>query len=59
IVIREGERQKRKKVGLDYVLYDNDVIEIKNMFSIKSIKNIADIVGLILYIKRPDKNTGL
>lgn len=28
IVIREGERQKRKKVGLDYVLNDNDIIEI-------------------------------
>ena len=24
-----------------------------------SIKNIVDIVGLILYIKRPDKNVGL
>ena len=28
IVIREGARQKRKRVGLDYVLSDNDVIEI-------------------------------
>jgi len=28
IVIREGERQKRKKVGLDYILKDNDIIEI-------------------------------
>ena len=28
IVIREGERQKRKKVGLDYVLNDKDIIEI-------------------------------
>ena len=28
IVIREGERQKRKKVGLDYVLNDNDIIEL-------------------------------
>ncbi|MFX1391690.1 MAG: GTPase [Promethearchaeota archaeon] len=28
IVIREGERQKRKKVGLDYILKDFDVIEI-------------------------------
>ena len=28
IVIRDNERQKRKKVGLDYVLNDNDVIEI-------------------------------
>ncbi|MFW9971240.1 MAG: GTPase [Candidatus Odinarchaeota archaeon] len=28
IVIREGERQKRKKVGLDYVLKDYDIIEI-------------------------------
>lgn len=28
IVIREGERQKRKKVGLDYVLTDKDIIEI-------------------------------
>ncbi len=28
IVIREGERQKRKKVGLDYILKDLDVVEI-------------------------------
>ncbi|MFX0104900.1 MAG: GTPase [Candidatus Hodarchaeota archaeon] len=28
IVIREGERQKRKKVGLDYILNDKDIIEI-------------------------------
>ncbi|MHA2036042.1 MAG: TGS domain-containing protein [Promethearchaeota archaeon] len=28
IVIREGARQKRKKVGLDYVLTDNDIVEI-------------------------------
>ena len=28
IVIRERARQKRKKVGLDYVLEDNDIIEI-------------------------------
>lgn len=28
IVIREGARQKRKKVGLDYELQDNDIIEI-------------------------------
>jgi len=28
IVIREGERQKRKKVGLDYILNDNDIVEI-------------------------------
>jgi len=28
IVIREGERQKRKKVGLDYTLNDNDIVEI-------------------------------
>ena len=28
IVIREGERQKRKKVGLDYNLNDNDIVEI-------------------------------
>ncbi|UCD01191.1 MAG: 50S ribosome-binding GTPase [Promethearchaeota archaeon] len=28
IVIREGERQKRKKVGLDYILKDKDIIEI-------------------------------
>ncbi|MFX1477830.1 MAG: GTPase [Promethearchaeota archaeon] len=28
IVIREGARQKRKKVGLDYKLFDNDIIEI-------------------------------
>jgi len=28
IVIREGERQKRKKVGLDYLLNDKDIIEI-------------------------------
>jgi len=27
IVIRESDRQKRKKVGLDYVLIDNDIIE--------------------------------
>jgi hypothetical protein len=28
IVIREGARQKRKKVGLDYTLKDGDIIEI-------------------------------
>ena len=28
IVIREGERQKRKKVGLDYILKDYDIVEI-------------------------------
>ena len=28
VVIREGERQKRKKVGLDYILNDNDIVEI-------------------------------
>ncbi|MFW9865930.1 MAG: GTPase [Candidatus Thorarchaeota archaeon] len=28
ILIREGARQKRKKVGLDYKLFDNDIIEI-------------------------------
>ena len=28
IVIREGERQKRKKVGLDYILKNNDIVEI-------------------------------
>lgn len=28
IVIREGERQKRKKVGLNYILNDNDIVEI-------------------------------
>ncbi|MHA1987087.1 MAG: GTPase [Promethearchaeota archaeon] len=28
IVIREGARQKRKKVGLDYVLIDMDIIEV-------------------------------
>ncbi len=28
IIIREGERQKRKKVGLDYILADNDIVEI-------------------------------
>jgi len=28
IVIREGERQKRKKVGLNYVLNDKDIIEL-------------------------------
>ena len=28
VVIREGARQKRKKVGLDYTLKDKDVIEI-------------------------------
>ncbi len=28
IVIRKGERQKRKKVGLEYVLNDNDIIEL-------------------------------
>ncbi len=31
IVIREGARQKRRKVGLDYVLIDNDVIEISTI----------------------------
>jgi len=28
VVIREGARQKRKKVGLDYILEDGDIIEI-------------------------------
>ena len=28
IVIRKNVRQKRKKVGLDYELEDNDIIEI-------------------------------
>ncbi|MBY8990566.1 MAG: TGS domain-containing protein [Candidatus Lokiarchaeota archaeon] len=28
VVIREGARQKRKKVGLDYILKDGDIIEI-------------------------------
>ncbi|MBN1801325.1 MAG: 50S ribosome-binding GTPase [Candidatus Lokiarchaeota archaeon] len=28
IVIREGARQKRKKVGLDYALKDRDIVEI-------------------------------
>lgn len=28
IIIREGERQKRKKVGLDYILKDMDIVEI-------------------------------
>jgi ribosome-interacting GTPase 1 len=28
IVIREGARQKRKKVGLDYALADKDIVEI-------------------------------
>ena len=28
IVIREGVRQKRKKVGLDYILKDYDIVEI-------------------------------
>jgi len=28
IIIREGARQKRKKVGLDYILKDYDVVEI-------------------------------
>jgi len=28
IVLRESERQKRKKVGLDYELKDNDIIEL-------------------------------
>ncbi|MFX0028069.1 MAG: GTPase [Candidatus Hermodarchaeota archaeon] len=28
VVIREGARQKRKRVGLDYILKDKDVIEI-------------------------------
>jgi ribosome-interacting GTPase 1 len=28
VVIREGTRQKRKKVGLDYILKDGDIIEI-------------------------------
>jgi len=28
IIIREGERQKRKKVGLDYILKDADIVEI-------------------------------
>ncbi|UCC19102.1 MAG: 50S ribosome-binding GTPase [Promethearchaeota archaeon] len=28
IIIREGERQKRKKVGLEYILKDMDIIEI-------------------------------
>ncbi|MFX1393106.1 MAG: GTPase [Promethearchaeota archaeon] len=28
VVVRESARQKRKKVGLDYILEDNDIIEI-------------------------------
>lgn len=28
IVIREEARQKRKKVGLDYILKDYDIVEI-------------------------------
>jgi ribosome-interacting GTPase 1 len=28
LIIREGERQKRKKVGPDYILKDNDIVEI-------------------------------
>ena len=28
IVIREGARQKRKRVGLDYILKDHDIVEI-------------------------------
>jgi len=28
IIIREGDRQKRKRVGLDYILCDKDVIAI-------------------------------
>ena len=28
IVVREGARQKRKKVGLEYKLQDNDIVEI-------------------------------
>ena len=31
IVIRESDRQKRKKVGLDYVLIDNDIIEFSTI----------------------------
>jgi ribosome-interacting GTPase 1 len=31
IVIREGARQKRKKVGLDYALKDGDIIEIHTL----------------------------
>ncbi|MFW9822662.1 MAG: GTPase [Candidatus Thorarchaeota archaeon] len=32
VVIREGARQKRKKVGLDYVLIDKDIIEISTSY---------------------------
>jgi ribosome-interacting GTPase 1 len=28
VVIREGARQYRKKVGLDYEIEDNDIIEL-------------------------------
>jgi ribosome-interacting GTPase 1 len=28
LIIREGERQKRKKVGPEYILKDNDTVEI-------------------------------
>lgn len=31
IVIRESARQKRKKVGLDYILCDNDIVEISTI----------------------------
>lgn len=28
IIIREAARQKRKKVGLDYILKDYDIVEV-------------------------------
>ncbi|MFW9936744.1 MAG: GTPase [Candidatus Thorarchaeota archaeon] len=31
LIIREGARQKRKKVGLDYELKDNDIIELHTL----------------------------
>ena len=31
IIIREGTRQKRKRVGLDYVLIDKDIVEFSTI----------------------------
>jgi ribosome-interacting GTPase 1 len=31
IVIRKGAKQKKKRVGLDYSLKDNDIIEIHSI----------------------------
>ena len=31
IIIRDSARQKRKKVGLDYELKDNDIIELHTL----------------------------